>query len=230
MRRRDAAGDREQQRDRLLGGADDVGLRRVDDHHAAGGRGRDVDVVEPDAGPGDHLQLRRGRERLGVDRGRAADDERVGLGQRRQQRGAVGAVDVPDLEVRGQQVEPGGRELFGDQNNGATGWQILTALTESRYPASLSAPARARQRTGALSPSSLAHPSTMDRLVERVGDPAHQRAQLAADLLDRVVPCPARRSLVKFGRPASSSAIHSRANEPSWISPRIGSSPPWWRR
>ena len=32
---------------------------------------------------------------------------------------------------------------------------------------------------------------------------------------------PSRCSLVKVGRPLSSSATHSRANVPSWISPRI---------
>ena len=43
------AGRREQQRHRVLGGGDDVALRGVDDHHAARGGRRDVDVVEADA-------------------------------------------------------------------------------------------------------------------------------------------------------------------------------------
>ena len=37
---------------------------------------------------------------------------------------------------------------------------------------------------------------------------------------------PCSRHLVKLGRPASSSAIHSRANSPFWISPRIRASRP----
>ena len=74
---RDVARLRQQQRHRLLGGADDVGLRRVDDHHPAARRLLDVDVVEPDPGARHHLQLWRGREHLGGDLRGAADDERV---------------------------------------------------------------------------------------------------------------------------------------------------------
>ena len=58
------------------------------------------------------------RKRLGVDRGRAADDDRVRVGERRQQRGAVRAVRVPDLEV-GLELCDGRRgELLGDQDDG----------------------------------------------------------------------------------------------------------------
>ena len=71
------AGDGEQQRDGLLGGGDDVRGGRVDDHDAAGGRGGYLDVVQSDAGPGDDLQPRRGRDGLGVDLGGAAYDDRV---------------------------------------------------------------------------------------------------------------------------------------------------------
>ena len=131
MRLRHVAGDREQQRDGVLGGADDVRLRRVDHHDAAAGRGLDVDVVEPDAGPGDHLQLRRGSERLGVDRGRAADDHRVGVGQRGQQRGPVGAVDVAYLEVRIQQAMPAGESSSAISTTGVRARQTLTRASAS---------------------------------------------------------------------------------------------------
>ena len=57
MRLRNVAGLGEQQRHRVLGGGDDVRLRRVDHHHAAGGGVRDVDVVEPDAGATDDDEL-----------------------------------------------------------------------------------------------------------------------------------------------------------------------------
>ena len=93
------AGDGEQQRDGLLGGRDDVGGRRVDDHDAAGGGGGHLDVVQTDAGAGDDLEPRRGGDRLGVDLGGAADDHRVGVGERGEQRRPVGAVDVADVEV-----------------------------------------------------------------------------------------------------------------------------------
>ena len=72
VRRADVAGGGEHQRDGELGGGDDVGRRRVDDHHAGLGRRADVDVVEPHAGAGDDLEPRCGGERLGVDRGGAS--------------------------------------------------------------------------------------------------------------------------------------------------------------
>ena len=43
---------------------------------------------------------------------------RVGVGERRQQRGAVGAVDVAHVEVGGQHLERGRGELFGDEDDG----------------------------------------------------------------------------------------------------------------
>ena len=115
--RRDVPRGGEQQPDRQLGGADDVGLRRVDHHHAGLGGRLDVDVVQADARAGDDLELPGRGERLGVDLGRAADQDRVDVGNGRQQRGAVGAVAVADLEVRAERVDGGGRELFGDEDD-----------------------------------------------------------------------------------------------------------------
>jgi hypothetical protein len=115
---RDVPGSGQQQRDGVLGGADDVRGRGVDDQHAALGGGRDVDVVQPDAGPGDHLELGRGRERLGVDLGGRADEHGRGLGERREEGGAVGAVDVADLDVAAEHLQNAGGELFGDQDDG----------------------------------------------------------------------------------------------------------------
>ena len=118
VRRREVAGAGEQQRDGLLGRADDVARRRVDDHDAPGGRGRHVDVVEADAGPGDDLQPRGRRQRLGVDAGGAADQHRGGVGERRQQRRTVGAVDVAHLDLVAEDGEHGRRELLGDEHDG----------------------------------------------------------------------------------------------------------------
>ena len=64
------------------------------------------------------LSTRRGGQRLGVHRGRRADQDGVGVGERGQQRGAVGAVDVPDLEFRTEHVHRGLGELLGDQHDG----------------------------------------------------------------------------------------------------------------
>ena len=44
-----------------------------------------------------------------------ADQDRVDVGDGGQQLGAVRAVAVPDLEVRAQRVDGGGRQLFGDE-------------------------------------------------------------------------------------------------------------------
>ena len=117
VRRADVAGGGEHQRDGELGGGDDVGGRGVDDHHAGLGRRADVDVVEPDTGAGHDLEPRRGGERLGVDGGGAADQQRVGARQRGQQLGAVGAVAVPDLEVGPELLDGRRAQLLGDQDD-----------------------------------------------------------------------------------------------------------------
>ena len=115
---RDVAGEAQDVADRQLGRRDDVRGRRVDDHDARGGRGLDVDVVEADAGAGDDLQRGRRRDRLGVDLRRRADEHRVRVGERGQQCRAVGAVDAADVEVGPEGVDRGGREFFGDEDDG----------------------------------------------------------------------------------------------------------------
>ena len=57
-------------------------------------------------------------ERLRVDLGGAAHDDRVRVGERGEQRRPVGAVDMPDIEVVGQHVDRGGSELLGDEHDG----------------------------------------------------------------------------------------------------------------
>src|SRR5207248_4980524 len=114
--------DREQQRDGLLGGGHDVRGRRVDDEDAAGGRRRHVHVVQADAGARDHLEPRRGGDRLRIDLRGTAHDDGVRVGERGQQRRPVGTVDVPDVEVRGKNVDGGGRQLFGDEDDLVHGW------------------------------------------------------------------------------------------------------------
>ena len=71
------AGEREHQGDGMLGGGDRIAERRVHHDHAARGRGRDVDIVDADAGAADHLEVGRGVEQLGGDLGRRADGEAV---------------------------------------------------------------------------------------------------------------------------------------------------------
>ena len=100
--------------------------------HAALGGGGDVDVVQADAGPGDDLEVRRGGQRLGVDLGGAADQHRGRVGQGGQQGRAVGAVDVPDLDLVAEHVQDARREFLGDQDDGR---DVVTGrLSRSAHP------------------------------------------------------------------------------------------------
>jgi hypothetical protein len=113
------AGGREHQRHGELGGRDDVGGRRVDDHDPGLGGGLDVDVVEADAGAGDDLEPPARSEGLGVHLRRRPHEDRVDVRDRRQQLAAVGSVAAADLEVRAERLDGGGAELFGDENDRA---------------------------------------------------------------------------------------------------------------
>ena len=123
VRRRDVAGGGEHQRDGELGGADDVGGRRVDDHDAGLGGGADVDVVEADA--------RRGRPPCSRVRGGRAPRRRPwwrsGPGSRRRRRSPASSsarsapLQRADLEVGAERLDGGGAELFGDEYDGAVG-------------------------------------------------------------------------------------------------------------
>ena len=93
------AGRGQQQRQGVLGGAVDVRRRRVDDQHTAFGGGVHVDVVQPDAGTRDDLELGCGAQHLGVDGRRRAHQQCVGLGHRGQQLLPVRAVDPADLNL-----------------------------------------------------------------------------------------------------------------------------------
>src|SRR5439155_376182 len=77
IRLRDVAGEREQHRDRVLGGRDVAPAGGVHDDDAALGGGVDVDVVDADAGPADHAQHVGTGEVLGRHLGAAAHDESV---------------------------------------------------------------------------------------------------------------------------------------------------------
>ncbi len=158
VRGRDVPRGREHQRDGELGGGDDVGGRCVHDHHAGHGRGAHVDVVEADAGAGDHLEPARGGERLGVHLGGGADQDRVHVADRREQVAPVGAVAVADLEVRAQRLDGGGAELFGDEYD----WHghsdgVLDGVRKSRWRTTLcclgTVPDRPRITGGVRGPS-----------------------------------------------------------------------------
>ena len=124
--RRDVARGGQQQREGVLGGGDDVRRRRVDDHDARGGGGRDVDVVQADARASDDRQLLRGREHLGVDLRGRPDEQGVGVGDRGEQRLAVGAVDGADLDLVAEHLQCRRRELLGHQDDGRAAEGLVT--------------------------------------------------------------------------------------------------------
>ena len=73
----DVAGERDEQADRLFRRGDDRRVGRVRDHDATP-RGRlHVDVVDPDAGPSDHLQADSQLDHLARELRRGADHDRV---------------------------------------------------------------------------------------------------------------------------------------------------------
>src|SRR5204863_2371399 len=100
---RHVAGEREQQRERVLGGGDDVRLGGVGDDDPALGRGRDVDVVDADPGATDRLHVVRGVDELGGDLRGRADQQPVVLADARGQVEAVGVGGRVDVEVLAQQ-------------------------------------------------------------------------------------------------------------------------------
>ena len=83
---------------------------------------------------------RRRGERLGVDLGGAAHQDGVGVGDRRQQLGTVGAVAVPDLEVGSERVDGGGAQLFGDEYDGLAHVVVLEFGCRSCVSAPLDRP------------------------------------------------------------------------------------------
>jgi hypothetical protein len=101
----------------VLDRGDDVAGRRVEDEHAAFGRGGHVHVVDADAGAADHGQSWSRLEESRVDLGRAAHEERVGVGERLEELLARRAGEVDDFVAgRLKHVEPGRRDLLGDDD------------------------------------------------------------------------------------------------------------------
>jgi hypothetical protein len=109
----------------VLGGRDRVAGRGVDDHHARP-RGRlDVDAVDPDARHADDAQARGGGgQKLGIDAGLRADDERVDtavLGQQVEQLVAADSHAKHGLVRRGKGVDRWLRHRLDDEDAGHGG-------------------------------------------------------------------------------------------------------------
>ena len=129
----DVAGQREQQRERVLGGRDDVRLGRVADDDPARGRRLDVDVVDPDAGAADHAQRSGGRDQRGVDRRGRAHDERVGVASAAA-RSAPG-LELDDLAGLAQQLQARVGDRLGDDAARYAGLLIAATQRQRRRPA-----------------------------------------------------------------------------------------------
>ena len=101
--RADVAREREQQRERMLGGRDDVRLGGVADDDARRRRGVHVDVVDPDSRAADHAQLGGARDERRVDGRGRAHDERLGV---RERGGEIGAGrELDDLAGPAQHLQ-----------------------------------------------------------------------------------------------------------------------------
>ena len=102
----------------MLGDADAVGAGRVHHHDAARRRGCDVDVVDAGAGAGNYPKARRVRDHCRINRGGAADDQRVSLGEIASQlrcRSLCACVDGPSRNAA-KNLDGGGWQLIGDDD------------------------------------------------------------------------------------------------------------------
>ena len=114
--RRNAAGERQHQRDGVFGGRHGVTAGRVHDDDALARRGGHVDVVHADAGSGDRAELARLVEVLGGEFGLRPADDRVGGPECGLEFVALQTGPVIDLDPGGgEQLDPGGFEFVGDQ-------------------------------------------------------------------------------------------------------------------
>ena len=108
---------REQQRDGVLGGGDDVGRRRVD-HHARRARWRPAPRRCPARRPARATTFSRGAAAIASASTWVAQrtSSASASASAASSAGAVGAVDVADVEVVAEHVERGRGELLGDQD------------------------------------------------------------------------------------------------------------------
>ena len=145
VRLRDVPRERDEQANRVLGGGDNRGLRRVRHDDPAPRRCVDVDVVDTHAGAPDDLQPLGALDQVGGQLGRRADDDRVVAADDLLER-ALG-IDV-HVEARAEKVDSRIRDLFPDED----AWAHVregSVLNASRAavtatPRSTSAPRSAR--------------------------------------------------------------------------------------
>jgi hypothetical protein len=116
----------EEERHRVLRRGHRVAGRRVDDGDACSGGRPDVDVVDADSRSPDDDELATRLDRLGVDLHLAADDQGLVLGEDAQELLAGESGALVDLVLGGEQGDPLGRELLGDEDPHALAGYPLT--------------------------------------------------------------------------------------------------------
>jgi len=112
---RHVAGLGQQQRHGVLGGRDDIRLRRIHHHHPTPCRGLDVDVVEADTCAADHDQIVRRLEHLGRDLSCGADDQRVSADDVGQQLIEI-ELDIDHVAGATKPIEATIGDFFGHQD------------------------------------------------------------------------------------------------------------------
>ena len=110
------ARERQQQRHRVLGRGDHVRLRRVGDDDPALGRGVDVDVVDPDAGPAHRPEPLGPRDQRRVELGRRADQNPVELADALLELLARPPDAQLDVEMLTQQLDARIADVLGHQD------------------------------------------------------------------------------------------------------------------
>ena len=106
---------RQQQRHRVLGGRDDVALRRVDHHHSALGRLGHVDVVEADTGAADHHERTASLQHFRRDLGGAANDQGMCTLDDFEQPGEI-ELHIHLVPGRAQPIKATFGDFFGDED------------------------------------------------------------------------------------------------------------------
>ena len=121
---RDLPRQRQHQRDRMFGRRNRIAERRVHDDDAARGGGRNVHIIDADAGAADHFEAIGLFQKLGGDLGRGADGEAVEAVDHRGK--LVFVLAEIGLEIDGdaailEYLDGGRRQRIGDQNTGVHG-------------------------------------------------------------------------------------------------------------
>ena len=106
----------QEQRHGVLGGRDGVGVRCIHHEHPVGRRRLDVDVVDPDSGPANDLQVRRGGDQIGIDDRCRADDQAGSAAHALEQCGAIGSDGDVDVTERSQRGNAGIGNGFRDHD------------------------------------------------------------------------------------------------------------------